>query len=101
MRGAVRSTDTVCRLAGDEFTIILEGVDNISDAMPVAEKILAAVRAPFHVDGSIRTLTTSIGLACQRADEIDAALLARDADAALYLAKAAGRDRYAVIPDHA
>ncbi|WP_426107707.1 PAS domain S-box protein [Massilia sp. TSP1-1-2] len=98
LRAAVRSTDTVCRLAGDEFTIILEGVLELSEAIPVAEKILAAVRAPFYAEGSFRTVTASIGLSCQGADEIDTAALARDADAALYLAKAAGRNRYAIAP---
>ena len=98
LRGAVRATDTVCRLAGDEFTVILEGVNSMGEAIPVAEKILAAVRAPFPVGGAFHTVTTSIGLACQRGDQIDAVTLARDADAALYLAKAAGRNRYAVNP---
>lgn len=98
LRAGVRATDTVCRLAGDEFTVILEGVNSIAEAIPVAEKILAAVRAPFLAAGGFHTVTTSIGLACQRGGEIDAAALASDADAALYLAKAAGRNRYAVTP---
>ena len=98
LRSAVRCTDTVCRLAGDEFTIILEGVTGVDEAIPVAEKILAAVRAPFLVEGTFRRVTTSIGLACQSAAEIDATVLARAADGALYLAKAAGRDCYAIKP---
>ena len=96
LRSAVRSTDTVCRLAGDEFTIILEGVLDITEAVPVAEKILTAIRSPFFIDGSFRMVTTSIGLACQGSADINADALARDADAALYAAKAAGRDRYAL-----
>jgi diguanylate cyclase (GGDEF)-like protein/PAS domain S-box-containing protein len=95
LRAAVRSTDTVCRLAGDEFTIILEGVNSADEAAPVAEKILAAVRAPFLVEGRMRSVTTSIGLACQTAAEIDVVSLARAADAALYAAKDAGRNCYA------
>jgi diguanylate cyclase (GGDEF)-like protein/PAS domain S-box-containing protein len=96
LRSAVRSTDIVCRLAGDEFTIILEGVVSIAEAIPVAAKVLAAVREPFFVDGICRAVTTSIGLSCQSAADLDTVVLARDADAALYLAKAAGRNRYAI-----
>ena len=96
LRSAVRSTDTVCRLAGDEFTVILEGILNMTEASAVAEKILAAVRVPFLIDGTFQTVTTSIGVACQGAADIDAASLGRDADAALYLAKAAGRNQFAV-----
>ena len=99
LRLAVRSTDTVCRLAGDEFTIILEGVQSVEEAIPVAEKILAAVRHPFLVDGSFRAVTTSIGLACQSSAQIDTDVLAHDADAALYKAKKAGRNRYALNDD--
>ena len=96
LRSAVRSTDTVCRLAGDEFTIILEGVLSVDEAIPVAEKILAAVRAPLVAEGSVRFITTSIGIACHSAANIDGAILARDADAALYMAKGAGRNRFAL-----
>ena len=96
LRSAVRATDTVCRLAGDEFTIILEGVTGLADATGVADKVLALVRAPFLVDGAWRCVTTSIGIACQQAAQIDTLSLARAADAALYQAKAAGRNRYVV-----
>lgn len=98
LRSAVRATDTVCRLAGDEFTIILEGVLDMAEAIPVADKILAAVRAPFLAEGSFRRVTTSIGLACHSAAQIDSVILAHEADAALYLAKAAGRNCYALKP---
>ncbi len=96
LRAAVRATDTVCRLAGDEFTVILEGVLDMSEAIPVAHKILAALRVPFMIEGEFHTVTASIGLACHGAAALDGGRLARDADAALYLAKAAGRNCYAV-----
>ena len=96
LRAAVRATDTVCRLAGDEFTVILEDLASLADATAVADKVLALVRAPFQVDGAWRSVTTSIGIACQQADQLDMFTLARAADAALYQAKAAGRNRYAV-----
>lgn len=96
LRSAVRATDTVCRLAGDEFTIILEGVTSLVDAIGVADKVLALVRAPFLLDGVERTVTTSIGIACQASAQPVTSGLTRNADAALYLAKAAGRNRYAV-----
>ncbi len=97
LRASVRSTDTVCRLAGDEFTIILEGIHSMAEAIPVAEKVLAAVRAPFFAGAGFRNITTSVGIACQSAALIEPVSLSRDADAALYQAKAAGRNRYALF----
>ena len=94
LRLNVRATDTVCRLAGDEFMIILEGIHSSDETVIVADKILAAVREPFLVQGRFRAVSTSIGIACMSAAQVDPERLSRDADEALYTAKAAGRDRY-------
>ena len=97
LKAAVRATDAVCRLAGDEFTIILEGVAGMDEIGPVADKILAAIRAPFLVGGSECSVTTSMGLACHSALELDIASLSKQADAALYRAKAAGRNGFCIF----
>ncbi|MBC7453095.1 MAG: PAS domain S-box protein [Massilia sp.] len=97
LKVSVRATDAVCRLAGDEFTIILEGVASVDEIGPVADKILAAIRAPFLVAGSVCAVTTSIGVACHSAKELDLAVLSKQADTALYRAKAAGRNRFCVF----
>lgn len=99
LRSAVRATDAVCRLAGDEFTIILEGVNPGAEIVLVADKILAAVRQPFFADGTFHNVTASIGIACHEAAQLDVAALSKAADTALYAAKAAGRNRYSVAPE--
>ncbi|MBT2325885.1 diguanylate cyclase [Variovorax paradoxus] len=97
----VRSTDMVARLAGDEFVIVLENLTSEESAAIVAGKIVERIREPaFQVDGQLLEITTSIGVAFSRPEEGPIAapeLLAR-ADAALYNAKAAGRNRFGFAP---
>ncbi len=94
LRASVRATDTVCRLAGDEFTIVVEGLGSASDAIPVADKILAAIRQPFFVAASLRSVSTSIGIASMHAAQLETGQLIKHADDALYAAKREGRNRY-------
>ena len=91
LSGAVRATDSVCRLAGDEFTIILENLATAAEARLVAGKILEAMRRPFDADGVLLAVSTSIGIACMGAGGRQAQLLTRRADEALYKAKELGR----------
>ena len=92
IRESVREQDVVARLGGDEFVVVLRGVNSIADAEAVAQKIRAATKAPLMVDGIDLSRSFSIGVAMVQADSTpDRAL--RDADAALYEAKEAGRDR--------
>ncbi len=93
---SVRASDTVARLAGDEFVIVFEQVANAEEAARLAGKIVDAMHAPFTLDGAPRHVSTSIGLALHEGDdETPAALVAR-ADSALYTAKRNGRDGYAI-----
>ncbi|RZI84364.1 MAG: diguanylate cyclase [Rubrivivax sp.] len=88
----VRVTDTVARLAGDEFIIIVEGLTSIDDREVVARKILADMASPFEVFDQTVPVSTSIGVAVfQGGDETEAMLMAQ-ADKALYEAKASGRN---------
>jgi diguanylate cyclase (GGDEF)-like protein/PAS domain S-box-containing protein len=87
----VRLTDTVARLAGDEFVIILEDMQSASDAESVAAKVLAAMQPAFPASIGNLTLSTSIGIALRHPGELDGDALLRRADAALYRAKDAGR----------
>jgi len=97
----VRPGDLVARLGGDEFTVLLgpgEGGDGAEvgpDA--VAERITLAMRAPLRVDGRAIVVTTSIGIARPAAGDRSGADLLRDADVALYRAKAGGRARAATF----
>ena len=96
----MRSVDTVARLAGDEFTVILEGLGDPADAEAVATKVLEALRVPMQLGGALVRISVSVGLAFLEAGENDPAILLRRADAALYEAKRRGRDRYAMSPLH-
>jgi diguanylate cyclase (GGDEF)-like protein len=91
---AVRESDTVSRLGGDEFTVILEGNHRVEDAGAVAVKILGAMSEPFNVGHRELYVTASIGIAIYPTDGEDAQELLKDADIAMYSAKAAGRNTY-------
>ncbi len=88
---------TVARLGGDEFTLLLEGLRDPHDAVRIAERILAAVEQPIHVDGHELLTTASIGIAMGTVNYIKGANLLRDADVALNRAKTSGKARYAVF----
>ena len=94
MQGTVRESDTVARLAGDEFTIILEGVRDVDDAKMLAGKLVVALRQPIELAGRKVEVTASIGVSLNVAGESDDAALLRRADAALYEAKRRGRNGY-------
>lgn len=88
----VRETDLVARLGGDEFTILLEDVPR-GGAEAVARKVIAAMAVPVDAAGQRLQVATSIGVACT-GQPTEAATLMAKADAALYVAKHAGRNRY-------
>jgi diguanylate cyclase (GGDEF)-like protein/PAS domain S-box-containing protein len=90
----VRGTDTVSRHGGDEFIILLADVDNAACAATCANKIKAALTAPFPMGSHEVHVTASIGIAIFPEHAADAAALLRCADAAMYQAKAAGRNTY-------
>jgi diguanylate cyclase (GGDEF)-like protein/PAS domain S-box-containing protein len=90
---SVRAEDTVARMGGDEFTILLADADGGGAAI-VAQKILESVSQPLTVDGNELFVTTSIGIAIYPEDGVDAESLLRNSDRAMYRAKEAGRNNY-------
>ncbi|HEV7299988.1 MAG TPA: EAL domain-containing protein [Tepidisphaeraceae bacterium] len=89
----------VARLGGDEFTVLLAGLRSASDAARIAEQLLAAVAHPVDYQGQEMTTTASIGIVlADRANPHPRDLL-RDADAAMYKAKAEGKNRYAIFDE--
>jgi diguanylate cyclase (GGDEF)-like protein len=96
LRGSVRAVDTVARLAGDEFVVILEGLRARDEAAAVATKIGLALREPILVQGRAFRVTSSIGVAFSESADASAASLVAKADEALYRAKRAGRDTFAL-----
>ncbi|WP_316365418.1 EAL domain-containing protein [Candidatus Thiodiazotropha sp. CDECU1] len=95
----VRSSDTVARLSGDEFAILIEGISSREDMVPLAEKILHAVEQPVVVAGQELRISTSIGIAMAPFDDVSADYLIRDADTAMYEAKRHGRAAYRFFND--
>jgi diguanylate cyclase (GGDEF)-like protein/PAS domain S-box-containing protein len=96
LQAAVRPSDTVARFGGDEFVVCCEDISSSTETVNLAERILAAMRAPFHPSDHEVLLSTSIGIALAQRPGETADELLRDADAALYAAKRAGRDRFAL-----
>ncbi len=92
----VRTSDSLCRHGGDEFTIILEDAFRPEHAVTVAQRILQAFETPFVIDGKSMLVGTSIGIALFPTDGTDGAALIKLADGAMYSAKNAGGNRYAL-----
>jgi diguanylate cyclase (GGDEF)-like protein len=98
LRDAVRAQDTAVRFGGDEFVVVCEDLRDVDEAISVAERLIAALRAPYVVDGHEIVLTVSAGIAIGGRDEdCSAEDVIRDADAAMYRAKEEGKDRYVVF----
>jgi len=89
---SVRTSDTVARLGGDEFAVVLNNLSAPEDAAVVGQKIVAAFQAPFQVEGHSLLSTLSIGAALYPNDSTDQETLLKNADAAMYRSKEAGRN---------
>jgi diguanylate cyclase (GGDEF)-like protein/PAS domain S-box-containing protein len=94
LASCLRREDTVARVGGDEFVMLLPAVRTRQEATGIAQKILKALVKPFKVEGHEIHVTSSLGIALYPEDGRDAATLRRRADAALYRAKQLGRNTY-------
>ncbi len=97
LQNVVRDTDTVARLAGDEFIVLLEGLHNSAEAAAVAQKIVNAVAEKIFTGVHALSVTTSIGIAFSTSCELTAKEFLAQADRALYAAKSEGRNRFSLI----
>jgi len=91
LRACVREVDTVARQGGDEFIVLLTELHNGQDAQQVADKIVAAIAAPFAVNGAPLAVAASIGVAVYPDDDEDIEALVEKADLAMYAAKQRGK----------
>ncbi|MCJ2122507.1 diguanylate cyclase domain-containing protein [Methylobacterium sp. J-077] len=94
LKASVRIVDTVARLGGDEFVVIQTGLGRTADATALAERLTQAIKTPFVIDGQDVSIGVSVGVALVPSDGIEADVIYRNADQALYRAKAAGRGTY-------
>ena len=94
LQQVLRQEDTVGRLGGDEFIVLLSGLSADQNALAVAESLLKTFREPFKIDGRELILTISIGVAIFPEDGTSASDLLRNADTAMYQAKSLGRNTY-------
>jgi diguanylate cyclase (GGDEF)-like protein/PAS domain S-box-containing protein len=97
LSGALRPGDTVARVGSDEFAVVCDEVDDEAEALQLAEDLRAIVAHPLRLHGRELRVTASAGVALARDGAGSAEALLRDADTALYAAKAAGRDRSTVF----
>jgi len=93
----IRQTDVVARFGGDEFAILLDSLEDPSDAIHVAEKVLQTLSAPFRLTSHEAITTATIGIALSSPNYKEAEDLIRDADTAMYRAKEAGKARYQIF----
>ena len=96
----VRSPDTLARLGGDEFAVLLERIRSIEDVIHVAERIMQVLDRPFLVEGRELHSSASVGIAMVQPHYHSAEEILRDADAAMYRAKADGRKRFALFDEN-
>jgi diguanylate cyclase (GGDEF)-like protein len=97
LAASVRPGDTIARLGGDEFTVLLDEIRDLGEATRIAERIGRELSEPHTVDGSEVFASASIGIALSNREYESAENVLRDADIAMYRAKALGKARYAVF----
>ena len=95
----IRASDTVARVGGDEFILVMLETNHINDATAIAQKILDSFKEPFIIDGRELNISTSIGIAVYPEDGQDMETLMRKSDAALYYAKGHGRSQFKFFND--
>lgn len=91
---SVRAVDTVARVGGDEFILVIEEANDRSDLKRVAERILAMVTRPIQVDGNTCSIGISLGFSVYPDDGENVEVLTRNADTAMYEVKSKGRNGY-------
>lgn len=103
LESCLRASDTVARyedknllarVGGDEFTVLIEGIKQVSDATLVAKRLIEAIKAPFDINGHEIFTTASIGISVSATGYENPADILRDADTAMYRAKVLGKSRY-------
>lgn len=94
IKSLLRDTDTLARMGGDEYMIVLPDINEIEDIERVAQNVLSALQKPFDLEGLKHHITASVGISFYPLDGKDSETLIKAADSAMYYAKAKGRNAY-------
>jgi diguanylate cyclase (GGDEF)-like protein/PAS domain S-box-containing protein len=94
LQESIRQEDTVARIGGDEFVVLMEDIGRPANAGIAAEKLMSIFDAPVELEGRDIAVTASLGVSLYPRDGVEPAMLLRNADAAMYRAKAEGRNAY-------
>lgn len=97
LQGVMREEDTIARLGGDEFTVLLQDLHSVEEAIEVTERIVKSLAEPIQLSQGETVAMASIGIAFSECGQDSAESLLRDADTAMYAAKARGKSGYAVF----
>jgi diguanylate cyclase (GGDEF)-like protein/PAS domain S-box-containing protein len=97
LKGVLRADDTLARIGGDEFVLLLSGISSTQECSQILDRILKAVNLPVQVIDAVSVVTASIGVSLFPDDNADADTLLRHADQAMYQAKEAGKNRYCLF----
>jgi diguanylate cyclase (GGDEF)-like protein len=97
MLHCVRETDTVCRIGGDEFIILIPEIADAQNALQIADKIRIALNQPFAFAGEEQNISCSIGISLYPDHGTDEITLTKNADQAMYRAKENGRNQAQVF----
>jgi diguanylate cyclase (GGDEF)-like protein/PAS domain S-box-containing protein len=101
LRGSVRRNDLLARFGGDEFVVLLDGIGDLDGVLEIGDRVVRALEAPFVVRGERVEISVSVGGVLGVRGQANATAMLRDADAAMYAAKNAGRGRVEVFDDDA
>lgn len=96
LKGLLRSEDTVARVGGDEFVILLSNLSNVLQAISMAEKVVKVLTDPFQVEGQSLKIGVSVGVSLYPEHDVNEKSLIKFADSAMYAAKRLGRNCYAL-----
>ncbi|RUO79779.1 hypothetical protein CWI84_09120 [Idiomarina tyrosinivorans] len=94
MRDMLRKSDTVCRMGGDEFVVLLPHIESAEHACVVAQKLIKTLAQPYHIDGQTLAVSVSVGISLYPEHAKTEAQLLKLADAAMYTAKSNGKDGF-------
>jgi len=97
MKEALRENDNLARIGGDEFVAVLADLTSVEGCEPILERLLQAASEPVIIDDIVLNVSASVGVTFYPQDNVDADLLMRHADQAMYKAKESGRNRYHIF----